>query len=108
MNINRMVLILLVISMVPIISAQEDISDINKLIAEYDLNDDGVVILSISDNEDGAVLVKYDIYTGEYEHEPQQTPQTSSTQEPQVPGFTAIPVLLIIGSLYLIYRGTKE
>ncbi len=91
---------------IPIIGAQEDISNINDLIAEHDLNDDGIVMILISDNEDGAVLVEYDIYTGEREY---RMPRTSdSAPVDQVPGFTVIPALLVIGSLYLIYRGTRK
>ena len=108
MNMNKIVLILLVMSMISIIGAQEDTNDISNLMASHDLNDDGIVILSISDNTDGAILVHYDIYTGEYEYRPQRTAQESSTQAPQVPGLPAIAVLFIIGSLYCVYRGSKQ
>lgn len=85
--------------MIPIISAQDDIT---KLIAAHDLNNDNVVILSISDNEAGAVLVEYDIYTGEYEYTAYQPTPEPTPQD--VPGFTAVLVLVAIGFLYLIRK----
>ena len=103
MNINKIVLILLVMSIAPIIGAQED-TDINALISTHDLNNDGIVILSVSDNENGAVMIHYNVYTGAHEYRVQRT----NDPEPQVPGLTVITVLLMIGSAYLIYRDDKD
>ena len=108
MSMNKIVLILLVMSTISIVGAQEGVNDINALMVAHDLNGDGIVTLSISDNEGGAILVHYDIYAGEYTYRPQQTTQTSDAQAPQVPGLPAIAVLLIIGSLYCVYRGSKQ
>lgn len=87
--------------MIPVISAQDNIDD---LITAHDLNNDNIVILSISDNEGGAVVIEYNIYTGEHEYKPYQAPPKPTPTPQQVPGFTAVSVVAVIGFIYLIRR----